>query len=83
MSFVIKHKIEIGDELQKGNQFDIEPYNYLFNKSTSFIDGDFVYLDYVQLSYVLQSLKNLDTTYLEILHYNQVVLIPKEEENSD
>ena len=53
MSFVIKHKIEIGDELQKGNQFDIEPYNYLFNKSTSFIDGDFVYLDYLQLSYVL------------------------------
>ena len=47
MTFLIKHKIEIGDELQKGNQFDLEPYNYIFNKSTSFIDGDFVYKDYM------------------------------------
>ena len=64
MSFVIKDKIEEGDELQKGNQFDVEPYNYLFNKSTSFLDGDFVHKDYVQLSHVLKSFKNLDATYL-------------------
>ena len=42
MTFVIKDKIEIGDDLQRGNIFDPEAYNYIFNKSTSFIDGDFV-----------------------------------------
>jgi hypothetical protein len=31
MTFVIKHKIEIRDELQKGNIFDLEPYNYMLN----------------------------------------------------
>ena len=36
MTFVIKDKIELEDPLQKGNIFDPEPYNYLFNKSTCF-----------------------------------------------
>ena len=31
MAFVILDKIEIEDELTKGNYFDLEPYNYLFN----------------------------------------------------
>ena len=42
MSFVIKEKIEVKDDNLKGNVFDIEPYNYLFNKSTAFMDGSFV-----------------------------------------
>ena len=47
MSFVILDKIENGDEDQKGNLFDIEPYNYLFNKGTCFTDGQFVYKDHL------------------------------------
>lgn len=43
MTFVIKDKIEIKDELQEGNVFDPEPYYYIFNRSTSFMDGNFVY----------------------------------------
>jgi hypothetical protein len=39
MSFVIKDKIEMEDTLQQNNIFDPEPYNYIFNKSTSFLDG--------------------------------------------
>ncbi len=46
MTFVIKEKIEQGDVLQKNNIFDPEPYNYIFNKSTSFLDGEFVKHDY-------------------------------------
>lgn len=41
MTFVIKDKIENNDPLVKTNQFDIESYNYIFNKSTSFLDSDF------------------------------------------
>ena len=44
MSFVIKDEIEKGQETKY--VFDEVPYNYLFNKSTSFIDGDFVKNDH-------------------------------------
>jgi hypothetical protein len=50
MTFVIKHKIEINDGLQKGNVFDLEPYNYMLNKGTCFTDGEF---DHQELAYVL------------------------------
>lgn len=46
MSFVIKDKIENEDFLQQNNIFDAEPYNYIFNKSTSFLDGTFVQNDF-------------------------------------
>lgn len=49
MSFVIKDKIENNDKYQKLNVFDLEPYNYIFNRSTSFLDGNFIKDDYVQL----------------------------------
>ena len=52
MSFVIKDKIEKYDP-SLGKTFDPEPYNYIYNKSTSFIDGDFVCKDHQQLNYVL------------------------------
>lgn len=46
MTFVIMDKIEIKDSLQQGNVFDVEAYNYIFNKSTSFLDGEFIKFDY-------------------------------------
>jgi len=42
MTFVIKKKIEDEDEAVLENEFDPEPYNYIFNKATSFIQGNFV-----------------------------------------
>ena len=60
MTFVILDKIEKKDQLQEGNQFDIEPYNYVFYKSTSFLAGKFVYEDHLRLEYVLKNMGNLD-----------------------
>jgi len=51
MSFVIKQTIEDGKEVVK--VFDPEPYNYIFNRSTSFLDGNFVKTGYSELENVL------------------------------
>ena len=60
MTFVIKEKIETKCSLQKGNIFDIEPYNYIFNKKTIFLDSDIVTEDPEALQHVMENLKNLD-----------------------
>ena len=50
MTFVILDKIEDEpDQIHEDNIFDPVPYNYIFNKSTSFIDGDFIFTDHEQL----------------------------------
>ena len=49
MTFVIKNKIEEEDDSVVENEFDPEPYNYIFNKSTSLIEGNFVVEDHFQL----------------------------------
>jgi hypothetical protein len=49
MTFVIKDKIETNCEIQIGNAFDPEPYNYIFNNSTCFLDDEFVENDHSQL----------------------------------
>ena len=41
-----KKKIEDEDEAVLENEFDPEPYNYIFNKATSFIQGSFVVEDH-------------------------------------
>jgi hypothetical protein len=68
MSFVIKDKIEKEDPCL-GKFFDPEPYNYIYNKSTSFIDGDFVSNDHNQLNHVLEELEKIDSNSLEIINY--------------
>lgn len=46
MCFVIKNHIETAsDDSRKDYLFDPEPYNYLLNKSSSFLDGNFVNID--------------------------------------
>jgi len=43
MSFVIKSHQECLDNLNEDDdEFDQDAYDYIFNKSTSFIDGNFV-----------------------------------------
>ena len=69
MTFVIKEKIETKCSLQKGNIFDIEPYNYIFNKKTIFLDSDIVTEDPEALQHVMENLKNLDIQYLDLLAY--------------
>ena len=71
MSFVIKDKIEEKCPLQKGNIFDIEPYNYIFNKKTIFLDSDIVTENAEELSYILENMKALNFQYLDLLSYYQ------------
>jgi hypothetical protein len=42
---MMKSKIEKKDPKLKTNFFDPVPYDYIFNKGTSFTDGDFVKKD--------------------------------------
>ena len=75
MSFVILDKIEQRDETIEGNLFDIEPYNYIFNRATCFTDGQFVYKDCAQLNKVLSEFESIDNVLLDQLYYVQDVTI--------
>ena len=50
---MIMNKLEKNDKSAKSNHFDVVPYDYIFNKSTSFLDSDFVSKDSEQLERVL------------------------------
>ena len=69
MSFVIKDMIERKDAAMQDNQFDLEPYNYLFNKRTSFTDSAFVTKDSDELAEVLDELAERGPSALGILNY--------------
>jgi len=42
MNFVIKDMIERSDPNITNRTFDLEPYNYIFNKRTCFTDSEFI-----------------------------------------
>lgn len=46
LTFVIKDKIECGDSIIMTNEFDSEPWNYLFNRSTSFLSDKVIAYDH-------------------------------------
>ena len=66
----MKNKIESRDSLVLLNQFDPEPYNYLYNKSTSFLDGHMVQNNHVELEHVLANFSLIDPDLFELLVYN-------------
>jgi hypothetical protein len=47
MSFMIKDKLEHSVDYLKDNNFDPAPYDYIFNKSSSFMDSKMVRKDSV------------------------------------
>lgn len=53
MTFAIKAKIENCDPCILGRRFDPEPYNYIFNRCSSFLDGDFSKKNVTELKRVL------------------------------
>lgn len=53
MSFVIKKSIGMNATQNKGNVFDPEPYNYIFNNSTFFLDNPVIYGSHKTLSETL------------------------------
>ena len=46
------------------NYFDLEPYNYVYNKCTAFTDGMFVAYDHEHLNRVLQNMIDIDVRYI-------------------
>jgi len=52
MGFVIKKQLEESIE-PVTNRFDIEAYNYIFNRSTAFLDSEFVSENHIILEQVL------------------------------
>ena len=73
MSFVIKDKIELQDKCMVHNVFDIEPYNYIFNKRTCFLDDDFVMIDFNQLGRVLSNFEKIDKDLVDLLNYTNKI----------
>lgn len=73
MTFVIKDKIEFNDKHQKNNQFDLTPYNYIYNKSSSFLDGNIIFL-FKDLANVLQNFERINPKLLGILYYAHEVI---------
>lgn len=45
MTFMMRDKIQMRDSCLDGNEFDIEPFNYIFNKTTAYFEGKFVVED--------------------------------------
>ena len=71
MSFVIKNAIETNDKKAKQVLFDIEPYNYIFNRSTSFLDSAFVTNNHLILEKVLKNCWEIEPDIIESLAYCQ------------
>lgn len=73
MTFVIKDMIERSDPSIANNEFDMEPYNYLFNRRTSFIDSKFVTTDSDELVSVLDEFEKVGVVALGILNYTRPI----------
>ena len=69
MTFVIKESIELVGADYNEDIFDHEPYNYLFNRRTAFMDGNFVRNDHNLLSNILTRMYDVDPGYIEQLNY--------------
>ena len=57
--------IEKTGKFDHNRVFDINPFNYIFNKRTAFLDGDFVVGDIEQLEYVLSNFHQINPNLLD------------------
>lgn len=71
MTFVIKEEMEDVNDFSN-YAFDIEPYNYVINQTTCFLDGDLSRKNYLQLNYILKNFEKENLEYLELLHYTKM-----------
>jgi len=83
MSFVIKSKIEENDPHQELNKFDIKPYNYIYNKRSSFLDSKFVFDDFITLEHVLSNCLKINPKYLDALAYGAPYSKNSDSKNDD
>lgn len=71
MTFMMRYKIQQRDACLEGNEFDLEPYNYIYNKTTCYFEGKFVTEDQQRLSDILSSSFAINPDSLDQLHYTQ------------
>ena len=50
-------------------KFDVEPFNYIYNKKSSFLDSKFVYEDSETLEFVLSNCLKINPKLLDALAY--------------
>jgi hypothetical protein len=67
MGFLIQEKLEKKDSVALKNEFDPEAYNYMINRSTCFMDGDFTRKENDVLENALKNLDIQDTRNLGII----------------
>ena len=67
MTFVILNQLENQEIFLEDKIFDVEPFNYIFNKSNSFLDGEFVKNDHLKLQRILQNFLETDEDLLQQL----------------
>jgi hypothetical protein len=74
MTFVIKHDLErrTNKGIKNVNEFDIEPFNYVFNNSTAFIDSKFASDHPRQLEDLLLRIEAFDIKYFKQLNFVRV-----------
>lgn len=77
MSFVIKNDIELKNyggqnSFNIANEFDIEPYNYVFNNSTAFIDSRFASDHPRILENILQTVEAYNIKYFKQLNFVRI-----------
>lgn len=77
LTFLMRDKLDNKkDECHiKKFAFEVDPYNYIFNKSSSFMDGNLCTQDHIRLRMVLDNFSRYDKNHLEILDY--MTLTPK------
>jgi len=71
MTFMMRYKIQQRDACLEANEFDLEPYNYIYNKTTCYFEGKFVTEDQQRLSDILSSSFAINPDSLDQLLYTQ------------
>ena len=56
----------------------MEPYNYIYNKRSSFLESTFVFDDYITLGYVLENCLKINPKLLDMLAYGARYINKKE-----
>jgi hypothetical protein len=69
LSFVIKEKFK--NKENDDDFFDVNAFNYIFNRSTPFLDKEYFGDNHEFLENVCRSMLNIDKEYLVQLHYTR------------
>ena len=73
MTFVIKEQVESIGFNNEDYLFDIEGYNYIFERNSIFTIGDLIKQNYEKLSYILKNFIKIDSILLESLNYQAAI----------